>query len=170
MIRTERVTANLEGDFVVFLIGMRINRPLRVNQWMPVAAAMPRMLKELARQPELGFLHGEMWFSRTIFMLQYWRSMDQLLAYAKNKEAEHLPAWQAFNKNVGTTGTVGIWHETYAASPGSYENIYLNMPPFGLGKVGTVQPATGGRQSAASRLSAHARGDNKEAAGPGLGK
>ena len=126
MIRTERVTANLEGDFVVFLIGLRINRPLRVDQWMPVAAAMPRMLKELARQPELGFLHAEMWFSRTIFMLQYWRSMDQLIAYAKNKEAEHLPAWQAFNKNVGTSGTVGIWHETYAASPGSYENIYLH--------------------------------------------
>ena len=142
MIRTERVTANLEGDFVVFLIGLRINRPLRVDQWMPVAAAMPRMLKELARQPELGFLHAEMWFSRTIFMLQYWRSMDQLIAYAKNKEAEHLPAWQAFNKNVGTSGTVGIWHETYAASPGSYENIYLNMPPFGLGKVGTVHTAS----------------------------
>ena len=78
----------------------------------------------------------------------------------------HLPAWQAFNKNVGTSGTVGIWHETYAASPGSYENIYLNMPPFGLGKIGTVQPAAGGRQSAASRLSAHLRGENKEAASP----
>ena len=47
MIRAERLTANLEGDFVVFLIGMRINRPLRVDRWMPVAAAMPRMLKEL---------------------------------------------------------------------------------------------------------------------------
>ncbi len=31
MIRTERLTANLEGDFVVFLIGMRINRPWRVD-------------------------------------------------------------------------------------------------------------------------------------------
>ena len=170
MIRAERLTANLEGDFVVFLIGMRINRLLRVDQWMPVAAAMPRMLRELARQPELGFLHGEMWFSRTIIVLQYWRSMDQLLAYAKNKEAEHLPAWQAFNKNVGTTGTVGIWHETYAASPGSYENIYVNMPSFGLGKVGTMQVAAGGRQSAASRLSAHAQGENKEATAAEPGK
>lgn len=49
-------------------------------------------------------------------MVQYWRSMDQLLAYAKNKTAAHLPAWQAFNKAVGTDGSVGIWHETYAAS------------------------------------------------------
>ncbi len=155
MIRTERLTASLEGEFVVFLIGMRINKPLMLHKWLPVAAAMPRMLKELFQRPELGFMHGELWLSRTIIVLQYWRSMEQLMAYAKNKEAEHLPAWQAFNKAVGTNGSVGIWHETYAASPGTYENIYVNMPPFGLGKAGTVQPAKGGLKTAAERLRAH---------------
>jgi hypothetical protein len=158
MIRSERLTASLDGDFVVFLIGMRINQPLKLHRWLPVAAAMPRMLKELYRQPELGFLHAEMWFSRTIILLQYWRSMDQLLAYARNKEAAHLPAWQAFNRAIGTDGSVGIWHETYAASAGSYENIYVNMPPFGLGRFGTMQPASGGRQSAAARLAANRDG------------
>lgn len=113
---------------------------------------MPRMISELYRQPELGFLHAESWFSRTIIMVQYWRSMDQLLAYAKNRNSEHLPAWQAFNKNIGTDGSVGIWHETYAASPGTYENIYINMPPFGLGRAGSTQVATGGLKSAADRL------------------
>lgn len=155
MLRSERVTATLDGDFVVFLIGMRINRPLKVHRWMPVAAAMPRMLRELARQPDLGYLHGDMWFSRTILVLQYWRSMDHLLAYATNREAEHLPAWQAFNKAVGTNGDVGIWHETYAVAPGGYENVYVNMPPFGLGRAGTLQPAVAGRQSAAARLKAN---------------
>ncbi len=152
MIHKERITASLDGDFVVFLIGMRINQPLKIHKWLPVARAMPRMIKELSRQPELGFLHAEMWFSRTIILVQYWRSMEQLLAYAKNKEAAHLPAWQSFNKSVGTHGSVGIWHETYAASQGSYENIYVNMPPFGLGRIGTIHAAVGGRQSAASRL------------------
>jgi hypothetical protein len=152
MIRKERLAAHLDGEFVIFLIGMRINNPLKVHKWAPVAAAMPRMLKELFSQPELGFLGGEIWFSRTIVVLQYWRSMEQLLAYAKNKETQHLPAWKAFNKSVGTNGSVGIWHETYAASPGSYENIYVNMPPFGLGKAGTLSAATGARQTAASRL------------------
>ncbi|MDH6148297.1 MULTISPECIES: DUF4188 domain-containing protein [Paraburkholderia] len=152
MINKARVTATFDGDFVVFLIGMRVNEPLRVHKWLPVATAMPRMIKELYRQPELGFLHAEMWFSRTTIMVQYWRSIDQLLAYAKNRESEHLPAWQAFNKAIGTDGSVGIWHETYAVSPGCYENIYVNMPPFGLGKIGSLQPATGGRQSAATRL------------------
>ena len=153
MIRRERLTASLEGDFVVFLIGMRINNPFKIHKWLPVATAMPRMIKELYGQPELGFIHAEMWFARTIIMVQYWRSIEQLLAYAKSKEAQHLPAWQSFNRAVGTEGSVGIWHETYAASPGSYENIYVNMPPFGLGKAGLVQPAAGGRQSATGRLS-----------------
>lgn len=152
MIHKERVTATLEGDFVVFLIGMRINKPLLIHKWFPVAQAMPRMLQELYRQPELGLIHAEMWFSRNIIVVQYWRSMEQLLAYAKNKEAAHLPAWRMFNQKIGTDGAVGIWHETYKVSTGNYENVYVNMPPFGLGKAGILQPATGGKQSAAGRL------------------
>lgn len=154
MIRRDRLTANLDGDFVVFLIGMRINKPLHVHKWLPVSRAMPRMLRELSRQPQLGLLHAEMWFGRTMILVQYWRSMQQLLAYAKSKESEHLPAWRDFNRAIGTDGSVGIWHETYAVSPGSYETIYVNMPPFGLGKAGTVQPATARRHSAADRLAA----------------
>jgi len=153
MTRNERLAATLDGSFVVFLIGMRINNLIKVNKWLPVATAMPRMIKELAQQPELGFLHAEAWFGRTTIMVQYWRSMEHLLGYARNKEAEHLPAWRAFNKAVGTNGAVGIWHETYTASPGTYENIYVNMPPFGLGRAGTVYPAVGHKQSAANRMS-----------------
>ena len=153
MIRHERLTAHMDGEFVVFLIGIRINQPLLVHKWLPVILAMPKMIKELYTQPEHGFLHAEMWFSRTTLMVQYWRSMDQLLAYAKNREAEHLPAWKAFNKSVGTDGSVGIWHETYQAMPGGHENIYVNMPPFGLGRVGDLRSATGGKESAKGRLS-----------------
>ena len=154
MIRKERLTANLEGEFVVFLIGMRINNPLKVHKWLPVAMAMPRMVKELYSQPELGFIHAETWFSRTIILVQYWRPMDQLLAYAKNRNTEHLAAWHAFNKSVRPHGSVGIWHETYMVSPRTYENVYANMPPFGLGKAGKLIPAAGGKQSAAGRLGA----------------
>lgn len=41
---------------VVFLIGMRINSLWRVRAWLPVFIAMPRMLRELYRQPEPGLL------------------------------------------------------------------------------------------------------------------
>jgi len=155
MIRTERLAASVEGNFVLFLIGMRINKPWKVHKWWPVAQAMPRMLQELAAQPEAGMLGGEMWFGRTTIMVQYWRSIEQLMAYAKDREAKHLPAWRAFNKAVGTNGDVGIWHETYSVSPGAYENVYVNMPAFGLGRVGSLQPATGARQSAEARLKAN---------------
>jgi hypothetical protein len=152
MIRSERSTASLDGEFVVFLIGLRINRPLMVHHWWRVAKAMPRMINELRRHPELGFIHAEMWASRTTIMVQYWRSLEQLLSYATNKTAEHLPAWREFNRAVGATGSVGIWHETYAAGPGTYESVYVNMPPFGLGRAGTLYPASGTKQSARGRL------------------
>lgn len=152
MIHSERMTARMEGEFAVFLIGMRINRPLAVHRWGPVAAAMPRMLRELYTTPSLGLLHHEMWFSRTVILVQYWRSLEALLAYAKAKDSAHLPAWQAFNRAIGTDGSVGIWHETYLARPGSYENVYVNMPAFGLGKAGALVPARAGLQSAEGRL------------------
>lgn len=154
MIHADRLTAHLDGPFAVFLIGMRINRPWKIHKWLPVVLAMPRMLQELVSTPGSGLLGYEMWFGRTTLMVQCWRSTEQLMAYATNREAQHLPAWKAFNQAVGTQGDVGIWHETYAASPGTYENIYVNMPAFGLGKAGILVPATGNRESARDRLRA----------------
>ena len=152
MLYQDRRSAQLDGEFAIFLIGMRINRFWKIHQWLPVARAMSRMIQELRAQPDSGLLGYEMWFGRTTLMLQYWRSSEQLLAYAKNRDAAHLPAWKAFNQAVGSNGDVGIWHETYLAKPGSYENIYVNMPAFGLGKAGTHFPATGARASAEGRL------------------
>ena len=54
-----RMTAEMDGDFVVFLIGLRINRWWKVHKWWPVAMAMPRMLRELAAHPESGCLASE---------------------------------------------------------------------------------------------------------------
>ena len=152
MIHPERLTARIDGDFVVFLIGMRLNQPWKVHKWWPVASAMPRMLSELRRQPELGLLHAEMWFSRTIIQVQYWRSMDQLLDYATSREAAHLPAWKAFNQSIGTDGSVGIWHETFSIAAGNHESIYVNMPAFGLGRAGSLEAATGHKHQAKGRL------------------
>ncbi len=52
----ERMTVEMGGDFVVFLIGMRINKIWKVHQWLPVFLAMPRMIKELKANPDSGFL------------------------------------------------------------------------------------------------------------------
>ncbi len=137
----QRVTGRLSGEFVVFLLGMRVNRWWKVHQWIRVTASMTAMIRELQEKPELGLLGAEAWFGRTTLMAQYWRSMEALLDYAKNRDSAHLPAWRAFNKRIGTNGDVGIWHETYRVRPGDYESVYANMPPFGLGKVGELFPA-----------------------------
>ena len=63
---------------------------------------------------------------------------------------------EQFNRAVGSGGDVGVWHETYQISPGAYENVYVNMPPFALGKVGAVFEASEGLQSAEGRMRASA--------------
>ena len=148
----ERVTAEIDGDFVVFLIGMRINKPWLVHKWLPVARAMGRMLKELDAAPaeETGFL-GHTGMSKVI--VQYWRSFEHLEAYARRPEQAHWPAWVDFNRRLGKArGDVGIWHETYLVPAGRYECVYSGMPPFGLGSVAPLVPATGNREAARQRL------------------
>lgn len=89
----KRVCAEIEGDFVLFLIGMRVNRPLKFWKWWPVAKAMPKMIIELSKRPELGLLHARSHFGfPNVFLVQYWRSFDHLEAYARSRELEHLPA------------------------------------------------------------------------------
>lgn len=143
--------AEIEGDFVVFLIGMRVNRPWKVHKWLPVFLAMPRMLKELASKPDSGFLGHQQFLSGP--MVQYWRSFEHLERYARSRDAQHWPAWVAFNKKVGhASGDVGIWHETYRVAAGQYECIYGGMPRFGLAKAGRHVPVSAGRDSARARI------------------
>ncbi len=147
------MTAAIEGDFVVFLIGLRINRLWKVWKWLPVFLAMPKMLRELEQSPESGLLGADLYLGnpRRPLVVQYWRSFERLETYARNKDATHWPAWVAFNKRVGSSGDVGIWHETYLVSAGSYESVYNNMPPIGLGAATSLAPAAGRKATAAGR-------------------
>lgn len=148
-----RLAADIEGDFVVFLIGMRINKFWKVHKWLPVFTAMPKMLKELSAQPEAGVLGYRQHLGiRNSMIVQNWRSFDDIRAYAQSKEGEHFPAWAKFNRSVGTNGDVGIWHETFYVASGQYEAIYGNMPAYGLGKVSDLVPATGRHATAAGRM------------------
>lgn len=96
-----RYTARIEGDFVIFLIGMRVNRLLQVHKWMPMLRAMPAMLSELKSNSELGLLHAESYISgRTFMSIQYWRSFDQLDAYAHSKDFEHHPTRESESRRT----------------------------------------------------------------------
>lgn len=153
-INPARLTADHHGPLVVFLIGMRINAFHRIDRWLPVARAMGPMVAELAQDPTSGFLGAQAMLAglRTVTMVQYWRDFDSLEAYARARDRRHWPAWAAFNKAIGTDGTVGIFHETYVVPPQGSETVYVNMPPFGLGRVAGLVPATGPRGAARERL------------------
>lgn len=137
MIHQGRHSAGIEGDFVVFLIGARMNRLWKVRTWVPVARAMSRMQREIAAHPEIGCLHIENFGGRTTISVQYWRSYEHLERFARTPEWSHLPAWKDFNRLVRDSGDVGIWHETYLVRAGEYEAMYGNMPRFGLAVAGT---------------------------------
>jgi hypothetical protein len=150
----DRYTARLDKPVVLFLIGMRFNKLLAVRQWLPVVVAMPRMLAELSKKPEAGLLFYRSYFSgRVILVQEYWQSFDKLLAYAHDRSGQHFPAWGAFNRAIGTDGSVGVWHETYLVEPGKSECVYVNMPQFGLAAAAQHVKAEGRLAAAKDRMS-----------------
>ncbi|MCK8452304.1 DUF4188 domain-containing protein [Bacillus safensis] len=151
-IRAGRFTTDNSDSIVVFIIGMRINKRWAIHQWLPVFMAMPGMIKELyTHQEELGFLGTENYFGlRTTAMIQYWKSTDELLAYAKMEK--HLAAWKEFNQRARSNDAVGIYHETYQIQAGSYESIYVNMPSYGLSQVKSPISISKRQQTAKERL------------------
>lgn len=143
-----RMTHAHEGPLVVFLIGMRINRPWRPDLWLPAFNAMPRMLAELSADPGSGLLG----YRITIgaggpLVIQHWKSAEQLYAYAGRTDAEHRPAWAAFNRAARKSpGAVGIWHETYVVDRA--ESMYVGMPAVGLAKATAAAPAAADSRAA----------------------
>jgi len=132
-----RTTAAAEGEVVVLLIGMRINRFWAVHHWVPVFLAMPRMLRELGKDKSRGLLgHVLLTASpRTYYVVQYWESKEKLYKYASSPDMLHHKAWAIINRKEKAgkvRGHVGLWHESYVVPEGSYEAIYADMPAFGL--------------------------------------
>lgn len=136
-----RISVDIDGDFVVFLIGMHINRLYDIRHWWPAFTAMIRAVKELQTHPELGLLKAERgWFFGGPAFVQYWRTYEQLETYARSRDAVHLPAWRAFNKAARTSNSVGIYHETYRISTGDFEVMYNHMPEVGLLAASGTRP------------------------------
>jgi len=156
-----RTTHDHDGELAVFLIGIRFNRLHRVDQWLPVFLAMPRMLTELYRAKaaaaagqgeDLGFLDARTLLGgKGVTMVQYWRSTADIYAYASATTHAHRPAWTAFNRRARKApGAVGIWHETYEVARA--ESIYVGMPATGLGRATSLVPVGRHADRAVARL------------------
>jgi hypothetical protein len=155
-IRQGRWTADIEGDFVVFIIGARINNklhPIKALRDLGGKRGMQYMLKYLTQHPEKGLLGYQ---SAGLTTIQYWRSFDHLEAFAKDQDDPHLQPWRDFWKRLGKDTRTGIWHETYLVRAGEYEAIYGNMPATGLAKASNLVPVAES-VTARQRLKAAAR-------------
>jgi hypothetical protein len=152
-INRDRVTAERDGGFVVFRVGMRVNKLWKLHRWIPFVRAMLKMLADLEADPDSGLLGYDPKVGiRNHEAVQYWRSFEELRAYALDPDERHSPAIRWANERMHESGNVGIWHETYLVQDGTYETMYENVPTRGLGRAGTVYPATERRRTAAGRL------------------
>jgi hypothetical protein len=160
-----RYTATAEGDFVVFVIGMRINKLWKVHRWVPVARAMGPMIAELMRHPDKGLLGARTMVGwRTINLIQYWKSFEHLEHFARNADDPHLVAWRRYNQRVGTSGDVGVYHETYRVAPGTHESVYANMPVMGLAAAFEHSPIGRRTETARGRIESVAATDEGQTA------
>lgn len=153
-----RFTDGHPDGVVVFLIGLRINRWWSLRHWWPAFVAMPRMLRELDATPGSGLLGYRLLLGAGgPTVVQYWRDLDALLAYATDVDREHRPAWRAFNERARrSAGAAGIWHETYAVPAGGHESMYVDMPVSGLAAATRHVPVAARGDRARDRLAAHA--------------
>lgn len=133
-----RWTADIDGDFVVFLIGFRASPSWKIVKAMPLLASMPRMLADLAADPGKGML-GYRQSGRFGTITQYWRSFEDLERFARSPDDRHAGVWREWYRRAQHLNpSVGIWHETYRVHAREYEAIYQGMPEdFGLLGAGT---------------------------------
>jgi Domain of unknown function (DUF4188) len=148
-----RWTARIDGDFVVFIIGARLqaSHPLRsLHDLGEFKRGMRAMLTYLTARPEKGLL-GHQTSGVSTLVVQYWRSFEHLEAFAQDEDDPHLATWRSYWRRVGRSGRTGIWHETYLVRAGEYEAIYGNMPAYGLAKASEAVKV-GADSSARTRL------------------
>ena len=162
-VRNGRHTADLDAvpgdELVVFLIGMRVNRPWSVASWWPVFTAMPRMLRYLEQRPEKGLLGYHQAFLPAPMVVQYWRSFADLERFARDRDDPHLEPWRQFNRRVaGRQGDVGIWTRPTGCAPRHRDDLRQHARPrSGRGRGHGAHPAR--PRSAAARIGAR-QGDD----------
>ncbi len=115
-IRDGRWTADIDGDFVVFLIGFRASPTWRIVKALPLLASMPKMLADLERDQSKGLL-GYRLGGPFGTIVQYWRSFQALETFARSPDDRHAEVWrQWYRRAQHLNPSVGIWHETYTCA------------------------------------------------------
>src|SRR5580704_16010410 len=90
-----RMTAEIDGDFVVFLIGARPDKFHLVRSIMDIGGrrGMKHMLASLMARPEKGLLGYQM---RLPTIVQYWLYFDHLEAFVNDTSVPRTAAWRNY--------------------------------------------------------------------------
>ena len=123
-----RWTAEIDGDFVVFLIGARPSLrhlPSSVRD-LGGLRGMKGMLDYLTERPDKGLLGYQLGFPTIV---QYWRSFEHLEAFAKDQDDPHLAAWRTYWKRVGTTDAPGSGTRPTSSTPTNTKPSTAICPP-----------------------------------------
>lgn len=165
----DRVTHAYDGTLALFLIGVRVHQPWKVRTVRRASSPMAGMIAELERnkaaaergeEEHLGYLG-----SRTTIdlggptVIQWWRSVEDIYAYANADSLRHRPAWLEFYQAAkDDPRAVTIWHETYTVPAGAVESIYSGPRPFGLARLAGVIPVRRRGETARERMAPHRPG------------
>lgn len=136
-----RMAAEIDGDFVIYINGFRLNKLRAVHKWFLAGRKIAAMFEEFADDPDSGFLGYQPALQglRGGGSIQYWRSLEDLQRFAHDPNGMHVPTWKWVNENL-RDGEVGFWAEIYLIEDGNYETFYRNMPPKGLGSLTELVP------------------------------
>lgn len=150
MVEGNRMVADVEGDLVVYINGMRLNRlrPKAILKWIIAGRKLAKMFERLEADPDSGLLGYQPAFMglRTGAAIQYWRSLEDLQRFARDRDDLHVPAWRWYNEKVTESGDVGFWAELYVLEDGDYETFFRNVRPVGLGAAAGLIPASDRRR------------------------
>lgn len=109
-IDTERTTAEIDGDFVIYINGMRLNKLRAVHKWLLAGRKLAKMFDRLEADPDSGLLGYQPAFMgvRSGAVIRYWRSLEDIRRFARDPDDLHVPAWKWYEEAVGDSGEVGF--------------------------------------------------------------
>ena len=149
-----RWTAQIDGDFVVFLIGADLRDPEQAGPAGELLMAMIDMLGELEQDPTKGLLGYQVFGAIGGVIVQYWRSFEALESYAKNPDAKHAPVWRAWNR-LGEDGTAlgrASGMRPTRSKPAATRRSTRTCPATGLQRAGEPVTVTEARLTARQRM------------------
>ncbi|MFM1802685.1 MAG: hypothetical protein RJA81_2037 [Planctomycetota bacterium] len=154
--------ADSNSCFCMIRLGMMVHRVRAIPLIRKFQKAIDQAARE-AMQAQAGLLQSE----RMIFRwnhfgyLQYWNTLDQMLAWSHEKP--HTDWWAAAVNRQRKNQDFSIYHETYVVERGNFEAIYMNPGDHrpGASRFGTLVSPQGSLATARGRLGKSHAGESK---------